>query len=64
MTNMTNKEDKVSVEFCVDMNNTESCFLKIDEEVKRNTKTEAAIQIIICCFYSWCIGKSLFVKFN
>ena len=61
---MSLKEDVDYVEFCVNTNNTENCYLKIDYEDKRNLIAEAVIAFIILSFFSWNTGKVFFVEFN
>ena len=53
-------QDNLSViAFCVDMNETENCSLKIEER-QRNIKVESALILILMAYYSWFLGKHSF----
>ena len=56
---MTKQEHHLFIEFCVDINETENCHLKIEER-QRNIKAEAASLLILISYYGWFLGKHSF----
>ena len=61
---MIHKENLSFIEFCVDMNETENCRLKMEEDQSIIKKLELVVLFIFLFYWGWFLGRHSFCRIH
>ena len=57
---MIHQDKFLFIEFCVDMNETENCRLKMEVNQRIMKAAEGALLFLFLAYYGWFLGRHLF----